>query len=191
MIELDTGQGAGSSSLSLDLPNVGDSVVVGVVDYIHPKSPNPIQGRDYATGEPATWDDGSPKYLHMLVGLVKSPNEAWSRGEDGAPLAAGDEVTIWLEGGRFVDWRDWLNDYRPANGFGVGHVIKITREPDQEPSRRGYQPRKSWSFAGRPPTGDDGTFTAECEAAHTARKAAASTQLDTGPTASFDDGDPF
>ena len=116
--------------------------------------------------------------MHVLKALVKDPGGGWTRGDNAAPLEVGDIVTIWLEGGRYYEWPDFLDAHKAQHGFGVGHVIRITRGEDQEASKRGYQPRKVWTFAGRGPTAEDGEFTKQCEQAH--MSAQSSTPLDTG-----------
>lgn len=161
-------------------PNVGDSIVVGIVDV------DTYQQRDYDTGELMTWPDGSPRTGKVITGLVVSTNGALGGGtKANHPVEPGDLVRFWCEGGKHYTYRDAL---KAAGGINVGDVMLWKREDDKPPSNSRHNPAKQYSAKIRRPEPKDGDLPDRCQQARLEFKQR--TQLDTVP-AGGGSSDPF
>lgn len=153
-------------------PNVGDSIVVGIVDV------GSYQQRDYDTGDPLTWPDNSPRMGKVVTGLVVSTSGALAGGEKAnADVSPGDLVTFWCEGGK---WFTYDAALKAAGSVDRGHLMKWTRTADKPPSNPRHNPAKQYEAIIRPPKAEDGDIVARCNAAYAEMKR---TQLDAAPAA--------
>jgi hypothetical protein len=155
-ISLDTATSSGPPAATFTAP--GATLVVGIVNV------NEYQQRDFATGDPKTWNDGKPKMGKVITGLVVSATDVTLGTADGAPAAtAGDLVSIWCEGSRFIAYRDAIRD---GNGINVGDVMRWTREADGPSAVKGGYPAKMYTAAIRRPEAKDGDLADRCVAAY-------------------------
>lgn len=153
---LDTPQAGGPPQAYF--PEVGDSIVVGIVDV------GQYQQRDMKTGDPKHWTDGSPVMGKVITGMVVSTTgTACSGGEkSGAhPVNPGDLVRFFAEGGKHYTYRDALN----AHGIvSVGDVMLWRRDEDKPPAQRGHNPQKVYTAKIRKPEAKDGDLVERCTA---------------------------
>lgn len=157
-IPLDQGTGS-SGPPAANLTEPGAEVVVGIVNV------GDYQQRDFDSGDLLTWADGKPKMGKVVTGLVVSAKSTICGSEDdGAPPAQpGDLVSFWCEGGRWYTYRDAV---KASGGINVGDVMRWKREEDEEPKRKGFNPRKVYSAAIRRPEAKDGDLADRCVAAY-------------------------
>lgn len=136
-------------------PNVGDAVIVGIVDV------NEYQQKDYDTGEPKTWPDGGKVMGKVVTGLVMSTTgTAGSGGEkNNGPIAPGDLVTFWCEGGKFYTYRDAVKAHGAVQ---VGDVMRWARIDDKPPKNARHNPQKVYEARIRKPKAEDGDIVARC-----------------------------
>lgn len=180
-MSLDTPTQAGPPSAYF--PNVGDSIVVGIVDVAT------YQQKDYDSGAPLTWPDGNPRIGKVVTGLVVTTSGAVGGGEkNNTPVGPGDLVTFWCEGSK---WYTYDAALREAGGVDRGHVMRWARVADKPPTNPRHNPAKQYEAKIRPPKPEDGDLVARCIAAFNERQR---TQLDVAPvgaSAPIQDDDPF
>jgi hypothetical protein len=165
---------------ALYCPEVGDGAVLGIVDVGN------YAQRDYDTGDPKTWPDGSPMMGKVVTGLVVSVIGGACGGgkRASAPIATGDLVTIWCEGGKFLAYNAAL---KAAGGVDRGDLLRWVRLPDGVPSNPRHNPPQAFEAAIRKATAADGDVVARCHAAFADLNA---TRVDSAPAAGpFDGGD--
>jgi hypothetical protein len=145
-------------------PAVGDSIVVGIVDV------GDYHQRDYTSGELKFWPDGGKVMGKVVTGLVVSFDGTTGSGSEKAngPVAVGDLVTFWCEGGKFFTYRDALND---AGSIEIGDVMFWRREADEPSSNPRYNDRKVYTAKIRRPEARDGDLVERCTAKHRELKA--------------------
>lgn len=150
---------AQSGPPSAYFPNVGDSIVVGIVNV------GEYQQRDYDTNEPKFWPDGGKVMGKVVTGLVVSTTGTTAAGNAKAsePVNPGDLVTFWCEGGKFFTYRDALKAHGPVD---VGDVMLWKREDDEAPSNPRHAPRKVYTAKIRKPEAKDGDLVERCTKAH-------------------------
>lgn len=144
-------------------PNEGDAIVVGIVDV------GTYQQRDYDTGDLKTWPDGGKVEGKVVTGLVMSVAGNTAKGTEKAnePVATGDLITFWCEGGKHYTYRDAL---KAANGVDRGDVMLWKRETDEPAKNPRHNPRKVYSAVIRRPEAKDGDIVAKCVAAYEATR---------------------
>ena len=153
-IQLDAA--TGSSTPSAKFPEPGNSIVVGIVNV------NDYQQKNFDTEELLWWDDAhtQPRNGKVVTGLVVSADGVIVDTEDGErSVAPGDLVTFWCEGGKFLAYRDAV---KAAKGANVGDVMRWARGDDEEPKRKGFNPRKVYNIAIRRPEAKDGDLADRC-----------------------------
>lgn len=171
----ETGSGGPPSAR---FPTEGAAIVVGIVkvaDY---------QQRDFDTGDLEWWDDAhtQPKMGKVVTGLVHSVDGATVlEGDTERPVEVGELVTFWCEKGRWFAYRDAV---RNLGSIKVGDVMRWARGTDEEPTKRGMNPRKTWDVAIRHPEPKDGDLPDRCVEQYHAL--AARPTADTA-TSSYDD----
>jgi len=169
-------------------PNPGDSIVVGIVDV------GTYQQRDYDTGELKTWPDGGKVEGKVVTGLVISTTGGTAKGTEKShePVAAGDLVTFWCEGGKHYTYRDALKAHGAVDR---GDVMLWKRKDDKPAKNPRHAARKVYTARIRKPEAKDGDIVARCEAAY--RDAQTRVTVDapepaySGGGASFDEEPPF
>lgn len=150
-------------------PNEGDAIVVGIVDI------GTYQQTDYDTGELKTWPDGGKVEGKVITGLVISTTGTTGAGSEKAngPVAPGDIVTFWCEGGKHFTYRDALKAHGPISR---GDVMQWKRDADKPAKNARHNPQKVYVAKLRPPKADDGDIINRCEKA--ARELASAKALD-------------
>tara|TARA_R110000868_G_scaffold316287_1_gene577185 strand:+ start:46 stop:585 length:540 start_codon:yes stop_codon:yes gene_type:complete len=140
-------------------PAEGDAIVVGIVDI------GTYQQTDYDTGEPKKWPDGGPVEGKVITGLVISTSGTTCAGGEkaSAPVAAGDIVTFWCEGGKHFTYKDALKAHGPIDR---GDVMQWKRDADKPAKNARHNPQKVYTAKIRAPKADDGDIVARCEKAH-------------------------
>ena len=154
-ILLDAGS-TGSSTPAAKLNNPGASIVVGIVNI------NDYQQTDFDSGEKLWWDDAhtQPKNGKVITGLVVAADDTTVDDNDvERPAEAGDLVSFWCEGGKWFPYRDAVKE---AGGVNVGDVMRWERLADEEPKKKGFNPRKSYKVAIRRPEAKDGDLADRC-----------------------------
>jgi hypothetical protein len=115
---------------SAKFPDIG-TTVTGVITHIA----EPQQQRDFASGAPKTWDDGSPM-MQLPVHLLTEQRD---------PDIADDEGlrAIYIKGGLVKAVRDAV---RQAGGKGleVGGTLTVTYARDGVAKQRGFNPPKEY-----------------------------------------------
>ena len=150
-------------------PAEGDAIVVGIVDI------GTYQQTDYDTGEPKTWPDGGKVEGKVITGLVVSVSGTTGAGSEKAngPVAPGDIVTFWCEGGKHFTYRDALKAHGAVNR---GDVMQWTRGADKPAKNARHNAQKVYVAKLRAPKADDYDLIARCEKA--ARELANTKALD-------------
>lgn len=158
-------------------PNEGDTIVVGIVDI------GTYHQRDYDTDELKYWPDGGKVEGKVITGLVVSLDGTTCGGSSkaNAPIAPGDIVTFWCEGGKFYTYRDALKAHGPINR---GDVMLWKRDADKPAKNAKHNPQKVYVAKIRAPKPEDGDLVARCEKA--ARELAAAKALDAPPAPTAD-----
>lgn len=186
-ITLDTPASSGPPSVKFD--NVGDNVVVGIVNV------EEYQQRDYDTNELAYWADGNPKMGKRVTGLVVAANGAvvGPKG-DTRPVEVGELVTFHAEGSRHFTWTEAV---KAAGSVDVGDVMKWTLDRTEAATNPRYNDRKVYVAQIRKPKPEDGDLADRCVAAyHEAQKrpaldASPQPERETAPATAYADVDPF
>lgn len=186
-ITLDTPASSGPPSVKFD--NVGDNVVVGIVNV------EEYQQRDYDTGELAYWSDGGPKMGKRITGLVVANNGAvvGPKG-DTREAEAGELVTFHAEGSRHFTWTEAV---KAAGSVEVGDVMKWSLDRTEPASNPRYNDRKVYVAEIRRPEPKDGDLADRCVAAYQeAQKrpsldASPQPEREAVPTSPAADMDPF
>lgn len=127
----------GSASPSAKFPDVG-TTVGGVITRIG----DPIQQRDYATGTPKTWDDGSPQ-LHLPIDLQTDLRDPEITDDDGSR-------TLYIKG----QMKKAITDAVRAAGakmLEVGGTLTVTYSGNGEASKKGFNPPKVYTATYAPP----------------------------------------
>ena len=153
-ITLDTPTSGGTPSAKFPAP--GTWIVCGIVNV------NDYQQRNFDTEELLWWDDActQPRNGKVITGLVVSAEGVVVDGENGEQLVGpGDLVSFWCEGGKFLAYRDAV---KAAKGANVGDVMRWARSEDEEPKRKGFNPRKVYEIAIRRPEAKDGDLADRC-----------------------------
>ena len=138
-------------------PNVGDSIVVGIVDV------GEYQQRDYDSGELKHWPDGGKVMGKVVTGLVVSTTGTTGCGsvQANGPVEAGDLVTFWCEGGKHFTYKDAL---KAAGSIDVGDVMLWKREDDKPARTSKHNPQKVYVAKLRKPEAKDGDLADRCAA---------------------------
>lgn len=156
-IQLDTPGAAGPPAIKLGA--IGDYVDLAVVDI------DEVRSRDAKTGDPLSWDDGTPRMHKRLTLLVVNASRGGivgPRGEE-QPVEDGTLVTLHAEGSRWFAYRDAVAEHGTVN---VGDVMRWKWAGEKPAQTRGFNPSKVYECKLRAPRGDDGDLVARCEAAH-------------------------
>lgn len=154
-IALDAGTSAGHPAIKFG--DVGDHATLGIANVEDRPS------RDFDTGDPLTWDDGTPRTHPVITAIVIAASEGAYTGtdDDRSTVKTGDVVTIHAEGSRWYAYRD----ARKARGtVTLGDVMKWTFDSEEPPKKRGHKPRKVYVAAIRPAKATDGDLTDRCHA---------------------------
>ena len=164
-------------------PTVGDTIVVGIVDV------GTYHQKDYNTDELKFWPDGGKVEGKVVTGLVVSTTGDTAAGSEKAnsPVAAGELVTFWAEGGKYFTYRDALRDHGDVDR---GDVMLWKREDDKPATNPKHNDQKVYVAKIRSPKAEDGDLVARCEKA--AKELAAAPPLDApaAPSAPvIDEGD--
>jgi hypothetical protein len=140
-------------------PSPDDAIVVGIVDI------GEYQQRDYDTGDLKTWPDGGPVMGKVITGLVVSTEGGTEAGNSkgSEPVAPGDLVTFWAEGGKHYTYRDALKE---AGEVDVGWVMRWARAADEPAKSTRHNDRKVYVAKIRRPEDRDGDLVARCQTAH-------------------------
>lgn len=122
---------------SAKFPSVGDTVSGRIV-----RVGDPVQQRDYATGQPKFWDDGSP--------MMQLPVEVATDQRD--PSVPDDDGTrcVWIKGQLRNAVRDAVRN-AGANGLQVGGTLTVTYARDGQPSKKGFNAPKEYEARYTPP----------------------------------------
>jgi hypothetical protein len=183
MTVLDTPQGDGPPAAHF--PAVGDSVTVGIVDV------DTYQQKDYDTGEPATWPDGSRREGKVVTGLIINSSGTADAGSDrqSTPVEPGDLVRFWCEGGRYYTYRDAV---RAAGGVNVGDIMLWRRDADKPATNPRHNPAKVYTAKIRRPEPKDGDIVTRCEQARINLRTRTILDTDTSNSSSvYGDEEPF
>lgn len=155
MTQLDTPSSSGPPAAYF--PEVGDAMVVGIVDV------GEYQQRDYDTGDLLTWPDGGPRMGKVVTGLVVEARGSACGGGQKAqtPVEPGDLVTFWCEGSKWFTYSEAL---KAAGGVNLGDVMLWQRDEDEAPKNTRHNPRKVYSARIRRPEAKDGDIVDRCMA---------------------------
>ena len=159
MTVLDTPASSGPPAATF--PTVGDSFTAGIVNI------QEFQQTDYDTGEPKRWANGDPVMGKRITCLVTDIGGDFCSGgiRNPQPVAAGELVTLYIQGGLFTAYRDATRKHNQP--ITVGDVCKVTRLEDGEPSNPRYNPPKRYQIGLRAnDPAKDGDLKARCEAAY-------------------------
>ena len=100
----------------------------------------------FNTRRVALTEEGKERSQEKVTLLITGGTGQIKDGEGYRAAQLGEEVVIWLNGGR--RWA-WIEAKRKAGGLDVGDVVKFKYSGD-EPGR-GAQPKKVWSIGIRKP----------------------------------------
>ena len=140
----------------------GGYVDVGIIDV------ETVQSRDYDTGDPKKWDDGTPVSHPRITGVVLAAQGARTgRDDDERDIAVGETIQIHADGGRIYTWRDAIKEHGPVE---VGDVLRWKFDRTEAPRNRMHNPRKVFVAQLRKARGDDGDLVARCEALYHERR---------------------
>lgn len=114
---------------------------------------------EFGSRRPKLTADGRPRSQERVTLLVTGGTGQVRNGEVYRPVQVGEEVVIWLQGGR--RW-SWIEAKRKAGGLDVGDVVQIKYSMD-EPGQ-GAQPKKVWTVSIRKPAAKDQDGLARAEA---------------------------
>ena len=103
--------------------------------------------------------NGRERTQEKVTLLVTGGTAVIKAGEGYRPVAAGEEVVVWLNAGR--RWA-WIEAKRKAGGLDVGDVVQIVYKGDEQ--GQGASPRKVWTVAIRKPEEKDGDGPKRAEA---------------------------
>jgi len=150
-------------------PTVGDTIVVGIVDV------GTYHQKDYNTDELKYWPDGGKVEGKVITGLVVSTSGDTAAGSEKAnsPVAAGELVTFWAEGGKHFTYAAALKEHGPVDR---GDVMLWKREDDKPATNPKHNDQKVYIAKIRSPKAEDGDLVARCEKA--AKELAAAPPLD-------------
>lgn len=177
-IQLDTPGGGGIPAVKFG--NVGDSIVVGIVDIDEVASFE-------MNGDRKKWDDGTERTHKRVTGLVVQASDGVYVGpqDDREPVKPGDLVSFHCEGGRWFTYKDALD---AAGGVNVGHVMKWWFESTKPATRAGFNDQKIYKAQIRQPEDRDGDLATRCYQAHQElRTGAATLDAPTTPAPSYDE----
>jgi len=180
-MSLDTPNASGPPAAYL--PTVGDSIVVGIVDV------GTYHQRDYDTDELKYWPDGGKIEGKLITGLVITVTGTTVAGSEKAngPVAAGDLVTFWCEGGKHFTYAAALKAHGAVE---LGDVMLWKRDADKAQQNAKHYPQKVYVAKIRSPKAEDGNIVARCEKA--AKELDAKPPLDAPAAApAHDDDEPF
>jgi hypothetical protein len=137
-------------------PNVGDAIVVAIVDV------GTYHQRDYDSNELKYWPDGGKVEGKVVTGLVVSTEGDTAAGSEKAhgPVTPGDLVTFWCEGSKHFTWRDALATHGAVE---VGHVMRWERIADEPPKNPRHNPRKVYVAKLRADKPEEAAQQARCE----------------------------
>jgi hypothetical protein len=118
---------------SAKFPDIGSSVT-GVITHIA----EPQQQRDFASGTPKTWDDGSPM-MQLPVHLLTEQRD---------PEIADDEGlrAVYIKGGLIKSVREAVRA-AGAKGLEVGGTLTVTYARDGVAKQRGFNPPKEYDVS--------------------------------------------
>lgn len=116
--------------------------------------PRVEQQRDYSTGEPMYWRDGSPR-MQLVVTLQTDERDPEYPDDDG-------RRRLYVRGRMKTAIRQAVKT-SGATGLDVGGTLTITYTGDGTPTNPRFQPPKEYSAVYKPPTG--GGETAQATAA--------------------------
>lgn len=100
------------------------------------------QQRDYATGEPKTYDDGNPM-KEVVLTLATSLRDSSIEDDDGARR-------VFVRSAMLSALRDAVRE-AGARKPEIGGVVTVTYTGDGEPSRKGFNPPKQFNVSYQPP----------------------------------------
>ncbi len=171
---------------SVSFTEFGQTITYALVDAER------IQSRDYETGQPKTWNDGSPRMESAITGIVVSgtaqvvAKDAQGEpvmGPDGKrtyrPVQPGETVRLYYKGDVEKAWFGAV----AGKSVSVGMLVTDTHDAVKPPKNPQYSPTKLHSIS-LAPNGDAGLI-AKAEQAAAERKAAAATAV------SVPQGEPF
>jgi hypothetical protein len=127
--------GGGVPSAKFVVP--GDYIAGGITT-----EPEAMQQRDFATGDPRTWDDGTPR---MQIKVVLDTGEI-------DPMVENDNGyrAIYLKGQMLAAVRSAVRK-AGAKGLAVGGHLTVTYTGNGEVIKRGFNPAKLYSAVYEPP----------------------------------------
>lgn len=100
------------------------------------------QQRDFDTGKPLTWDDGSPR-LQVVITLQTDERDPKIAGDDG-------RRRLFVKGQMLNAIRKAVSD-AGAKTVEIGGTLAVQYTSDGEPSRKGMNPPKQYTAAYKPP----------------------------------------
>lgn len=139
-------------------PEVG-ATVVGIVVAMETR-----QRRDFTTGEPMTYSDGTP-IPEVLVDLRTDERDPSDPADDGTRR-------LYVRGAMLTAIRSAIRAAH-ADGLTVGGQLAVRYSADGEPSQRGWNPPKQYQAHYTPPAAEPPTVRAEDLADVAAQVAAA------------------
>lgn len=153
----------GKNPPSIKLLEIGDEAILALVDIDNTK-----QAHDY-DGNPLFWDDGGVRYTKIVSAVVLTAGAAVTgrQGEE-VPVAAGDVVSIFVEGSNFYGWRDGLEAF--GGQLETGTIFRYRFERTEAPKNPRHNPRQVRSFTFKDSTPET---SAQCEALWQERQAPA------------------
>lgn len=146
---------------SARFPTVG-TTVTGTVTRVG----EPVQQRDFDSGEPKTWDNGDPM-MQLPVDVQTDERDPEITDDDGVR-------TLYVKAALKKAIADAVRK-SGAKGLEVGGTLSVTYSADGEVKKRGMNPPKLYSAVYAPPAGKAEQFlgTAEPEPAAPAQDASA------------------
>lgn len=128
----------GSAGPSAKFPEKGNSVS-GPITRIG----DPMQQKDYATGQLKFWQDGNPM-MQLPVDVQTDLRDAEIQGDDGTR-------TLYIKGQMQAAIREAVRR-SGAKMLELGGTLTVTYVRDEQPKQRGFNPSKVYEAAYTPPT---------------------------------------
>ena len=131
------------------------------------------QQKDLDTDELKFWPDGKPMMGTLIVGIAHQCDgvEAGPKGEKRL-IEAGEEVCLWVEGGKYYAWRD-ATKAAAGHSYEVGDLVWMGCTGEEPPKKASYDPRKIYEAKIGKPGPEHAELVAACEAAYRADSAIA------------------
>ena len=143
------------------LNDIGDTVVLSIA-HVDKSVPE----RDYDTNEIKRWDDGNPVTQTRIVGIVHttSGNPVGRMSGDAVPLEAGDEVAIFVSGGKHGNQGMYKAAESEAGGVQLCDMLQFKFDRTEPANNPKYNDRKIYTSAIRRAKPEEMTaYKAECE----------------------------